>query len=137
MSKIIWSEFLSVENEEIDNQHKNWIEIFNTSYDRMMGKDYSTLSQIGVDALINMQEYTDMHFAFEEKYMQEINYPDAAEHKLKHDFFRIKLKRIRQDFDNGNPKLNSEVMKIIETWFVEHIQREDQKYNLFKKKLMP
>ncbi len=133
MPKIVWSESFSVGNDKIDKQHKKWIEIFNKAYDKMMGNDYSNLSQIGIDALSDMQSYAEMHFEFEENYMKQINYPDFASHKFQHDLFSMKLKRIHQDFDNGIPKLNSEIMKIIETWLVDHIQIEDQKYKIVDK----
>ncbi|MBF0228980.1 MAG: hemerythrin family protein [Desulfamplus sp.] len=131
MPKITWSELLSVGNEEIDNQHKRWIEIFNTSYDKMMCDDYSLLSNIGIDALKQMMEYAQMHFEFEEKYMQQINYPALVEHKFQHDLFKVQLHKINQNFENGISKLNSEIMKMIENWLIGHIQTEDQKYKFF------
>ncbi|MBF0378638.1 MAG: hemerythrin family protein [Desulfamplus sp.] len=131
MAKITWSELLSVGNEEIDNQHKRWIEIFNTSHDKMMSCDYSLLSRIGIDALKQMMEYVQMHFEFEENYMQQINYPALLEHKLQHEFFKLQLDKINQDFENGISKLNSEIIKLIENWLIGHIQKEDQKYKTF------
>ncbi|MBF0231965.1 MAG: hemerythrin family protein [Desulfamplus sp.] len=133
MAKIIWSESFSVGHEDIDNQHKQWIEIFNESYDKMMGNDYSVLSSIGIDALKRMQTYAQMHFGFEEKYMEQINYPDLAQHKRLHEIFEFQLDRINKEFAEGTPRLNSEIMKTIENWLVGHIQNEDQKYNTFRK----
>lgn len=134
MPKIIWSDAFSVENEDINNQHRRWIEIFNDAYDKMMGNDYSLLSRIGVDALKQMRDYANMHFGFEEQYMADIRYPALEEHMRQHKIFELQLDRIDKDFEKGITKLNSEIMKIIENWLVEHIQREDQKYNAFIKR---
>ncbi|MBF0469593.1 MAG: hemerythrin family protein [Desulfamplus sp.] len=133
MTKIIWSESFSVGYEDIDNQHKQWIEIFNEAYDKMMGNDYSALSDIGTDALKKMREYARMHFGFEEKYMEQINYPDLAQHKLLHEMLLLQLDRINKEFEEGVPRLNSEIIKVIENWLVGHIRHEDQKYNTFRK----
>lgn len=133
MPKIIWSDSLSVEDEELDNQHKKWIEIFNTSYDKMMGDNYSILSTIGVDALKDMREYTAIHFQFEEQHMENMKYPGFTAHKRQHDLFKLHIERISKDFENGITKLNSEIMKILENWFIGHIQKEDQQYNMFRK----
>jgi len=133
MPKIIWSDSFSVDNDEIDNQHRRWIEIFNQSYDKIMGNDYSLLSRIGIDALQQMRAYAKMHFRFEEQHLVNISYPDLEKHKRQHRVFEHQLDQINQDFENGVTKLNSEIMKLIENWLIMHIQREDQKYKVFIK----
>ncbi len=129
MPKIVWSKDFSVGHPEIDSQHQKWIDIFNTAYDRMMNQGIEELSTLGIDALEEMYSYAEMHFKFEETYMEKIGYPDLASHIKIHNAFKGKLERIRNDFHNNIRPLNSEVMKLIENWLVDHILSEDQKYN--------
>ncbi|MBF0202740.1 MAG: hemerythrin family protein [Desulfamplus sp.] len=131
MSKILWSENFSVGHSEIDNQHQKWIEIFNTSHDKMMSGVYKEISTLSSDALNAMREYSKMHFAFEEAYMEKIGYPDLVRHKLLHQTFMVQLNRMYDDCENGILMLNSEIMKVIENWLVNHILSEDQQYKAF------
>lgn len=131
MPKIQWRDEFSVDHDEIDAQHKTWVEILNTAHDRMMNKSGEDLSSLGRDAITQMIEYADMHFEFEEKYMEEMGYTELAEHRQIHDFFKMKLKRIKDDYDNGVKQLNSEVIKMISNWLMDHILKEDQKYKLY------
>lgn len=131
MPKIIWSDTFSVGNEEIDSQHKRWIDIFNTAFDRMMGDDVQSLSTLGIDAIEEMRQYAKMHFAFEEAYMEKIGYPDLEAHRKIHTAFHNKLERIRDAFNDDIRPLNSEVLKMIENWLVEHIVGEDGKYKRY------
>ena len=128
MPKIVWSEDFSVGHLEIDGQHRKWIDIFNTAYDRMMNQSIEKLSTLGIDALEEMHQYATMHFEFEEAYMKRIGYPDLASHIAIHNAFKGKLERIRNDYQNNIRPLNSEIMKLIENWLVNHILSEDQKY---------
>lgn len=127
MTQIIWSDDLSVGHAEIDRQHKKWIDIFNTAHDKMMNKNIENLSGIAIEAVNEMHRYAETHFAFEEAYMEEIGYPEISKHKLQHAIFTSHLKRIHDDINKGKHPLNSEIMKIIENWFVNHIRSEDQK----------
>ncbi|MCK5097064.1 MAG: hemerythrin family protein [Desulfobacteraceae bacterium] len=129
MAKIIWTEKFSVQNDEIDEQHKKWIEIYNKAHERMM--NYSKLEDtigIGKDALKDMIEYGKYHFSFEEKFMEEIRFSGIDEHKKIHEAFTKKLDLLALEMQNEVLVLNSEVIKVIENWLVDHILVEDQKY---------
>lgn len=128
MPKIIWTDDFNVGHPEIDAQHKKWVDIFNTAHDQIMSGDSKILSTMGIDAVNAMMEYAATHFEFEEKYMEEMGYPDIKNHREAHHFFSLQLKRINDDFLNGNKLLNSEVIKIISNWLVDHILNMDQKY---------
>lgn len=83
---------------------------------------------IGKDALKDMIEYGKYHFASEEKFMEKIGYPGIEEHKKIHEVFVGKLNTLDEQMQNGILVLNSEVIKIIENWLIDHILNEDQKY---------
>ncbi|MCK5311094.1 MAG: hemerythrin family protein [Desulfobacteraceae bacterium] len=129
MPKIEWTNDFSVQNKEIDDQHKKWIGIYNKAHDRMMGySPENDTIDIGKDALKDMIEYGKFHFSFEEKFMEKIGYSGIDEHKKIHDDFTKKLDLLDLEMQSDIFVLNSEVIKVIENWLVDHILNEDQKY---------
>ncbi len=128
MSKIEWDESFSVNNREIDNQHKEWIKIYNKMYEGLIGADSNTYQDTAVEVLEAMLEYTRKHFSFEEEYMRKINYPDVIEHYRIHKDFDTQIYGYSRDIREGRVVLNSQILKIIENWLLDHILVEDKKY---------
>lgn len=129
MAKIQWTQDFSVNNPGIDQQHQRWIEIYNLAHDRMMSDEpIASKKNIGKNALTEMIDYGKFHFSFEEDFMEKIGYPDLETHKQIHKDFTQKLNRISAQMDRGEYVLNSEVIKLIENWLVQHILHEDRKY---------
>ena len=131
MPKIEWDDSFSVNNIEIDDQHKKWIEIFNKMHENLMTGDNTTQQIAGAEALKAMHEYALNHFSFEEKYMREINYPDLIKHHRIHKDFDTQIFSYNRDIQEGKIVLNSHIIKLIKNWLLDHIQIEDKKYALF------
>jgi len=127
MGLIQWSEKYSVGNELIDEQHKKWIEIYNTAHEKMMSSDETLFRSIGVDALTEMKAYAEYHFSSEENFMESIGFDQLESHKRLHNVFRNRIEKIILDIHKGNHVLNSEIIKTVENWLVNHILTEDQK----------
>ena len=71
MGKIEWNDTFSVNNPEIDAQHKEWIAIYNKMYDKMTNGDLRELRTLAADSLRLMLDYTRHHFEYEEAYMKQ------------------------------------------------------------------
>ncbi|MFH1155569.1 MAG: bacteriohemerythrin [Pseudomonadota bacterium] len=127
MPIIVWTKDFSVGNDAIDEQHKRWITIYNRAHDRMMTCTIEALSTLGADALKEMITYTEFHFSFEEQFMESIGYPDLSNHRKLHRQFCCELDRIALLMHQGEGPLNSEIVKLIETWLRSHILNEDKK----------
>ena len=67
MSIIEWDDSYSVNNDEIDKQHKEWIDIYNKMHDSMMSRE-SSIEQT-TEILQAMSNYAQNHFNYEEEYM--------------------------------------------------------------------
>ncbi len=126
MPKIEWNESFSVGVAEIDEQHRRWIELINKLHDALMGKKVS--SGMTDKILSEMIDYTHFHFAFEEEYLQKINYADLKKHRYQHEFFKKNLLGKLQEERAGKLVLNTEVMKMLVHWLQDHILQEDMKY---------
>lgn len=129
MPQIIWDETFSVKVEEIDAQHKKWIEIINQLHNCLMSPD--GLHEITIKTLEAMVDYGVFHFSFEEDYLRKIGYPDIEAHKKEHDLFLNKIMQYRDAERAGKLVLNSEIMRILQQWLKEHILNEDKKYSAF------
>jgi hemerythrin len=131
MSRIEWDDALSVKNDEIDDQHKKWIEIHNRLHEVLLSGNMDDVNKIGVETLQEMQEYAHYHFNFEEEYMEKINYPGIVEHRRLHKDFDTRIYNTNREVQDGQVVLNSAILKVLKSWLLEHILHEDQKYCRF------
>jgi len=131
--KLEWKDTYSIGNDELDAQHKKWIELFNRLDSMMMEKDSKRLSQIKADVLQEMSDYVDYHFSYEEEYMRSIGFPEVDRHWRMHKDFRNRIYTLCRDQQEGGIVLNSEVMDMIRNWLLEHIIKQDIKIMHFKR----
>ncbi len=121
--KFVWDDLYSVQNEEVDNQHKQLFALVNKLE---VGLDQKQVKAI----IMDLYKYTRRHFASEEKMMKEVGYPKYEEHIILHDDLITKLNEISlQNFDDKEAiwKLN----KFVVNWLTEHILHQDMGYTKF------
>ncbi len=87
MDKIVWDESFSVGLKDMDEQHKQIINIVNKLTEI---KEMHVNSEIISATLSKMREYADNHFKKEETYLLESDYPFYSMHKIQHRGFRKK-----------------------------------------------
>jgi hemerythrin len=125
MSLLTWDESFSVKVAEIDAQHQRLFEMINQLYDAMKaGKGKEVISEV-LDGLV---EYTQVHFATEEKYFDEFHYEHTLAHKLAHKKFVDKVSLFKAQYEAGNQSLSIEIMKFLKEWLTNHIKGTDQQY---------
>ncbi len=128
MSYFDWNDSFSVNVVEFDQQHKKLVEMINDLGEAMkQGKGKDVLGKI-INGLIT---YTETHFASEEKYFDQLNYPETATHKKEHKELAKKVADFEQGFEEGRIHLSMEIMVFLKDWLVEHIQGTDKKYSSF------
>jgi hemerythrin len=128
MALITWSDALSVNIKEIDDQHKCLIELLNKLHDSMKaGKGNDIIGPILSDLL----SYTSFHFATEEKYFQQYSYPEYLRHKKEHDDLRHRTKALHTSYKEGKLTITIEVMTFLKNWLSNHILVSDKKYSSF------
>jgi len=124
-SPLIWTKELSVNVEEIDNQHKKLISIANTLLEHIENKTADdTISSI-LDELI---DYTKYHFETEEKYFEQYDYEHAATHAQQHAIFVSKIKSFKRKFVKKELHISDKVLVYLRKWFFDHIIVSDKKY---------
>jgi hemerythrin len=120
-----WTDTLSVGVNEIDTQHKNLVCYLNDLHFAMsQGKGKEILQSL----LVRLVAYTQVHFAAEEKYMKQWNYPGYVYHKGEHDAFVKKVAEFKAKFEAGQTALSIEILNFLKEWVGNHIQGTDKKY---------
>ena len=131
MSRIEWDDKFSTNNSEIDAQHKKWIGIYNKLHETLLRGKLPELLDVTVKTLKEIQDYANYHFKFEEDFMKSINYPHIVEHKRLHTDLDSKIYELNRDVREGRAVLNTQVIKIMKNWIIDHILEADKKYAEF------
>lgn len=131
MSQIEWDESFSIGHGEIDEQHKKWIDIYNRLDRILIEGDLESQGRITQETLEAMLDYTRFHFKFEEQYMRAIGYPGIAAHARVHKDFDNLVYKFYRDVLDGVTLLNTQLLKTIKSWLLNHILVEDMKYSRF------
>lgn len=127
MDLLEWDEKYSVGHEELDTQHKEWLRIMNELHASLVSIDDQALEQVTTEALLAVIEYAETHFQFEEKLMEDAGYEDLEYHRKIHTHFHGKMNRLYDQHVGGQIVLNSQLMKTLQSWLIEHILSEDKK----------
>jgi hemerythrin len=126
MSIMKWSDNLSVQIQEIDQQHQKLIQLINNLHEAMLQKQGKQAVEKTIDELA---AYTVYHFSTEEKYMQNFRYPGYLSHKKEHDSFVHQVDVFQKDYMAGKLGLSLEIMNFLRDWVTNHIQVSDKKYS--------
>ncbi len=79
-----------------------------------------------------LAHYVDIHLASEEFVMKQLEYPDYAAHKTKHDEFRGWMKAILNSSLDSKDELHSpELADHLLEWWYDHILKDDMAYKTF------
>jgi hemerythrin len=126
-----WNQTYELGIEEIDNQHKQLVEIVSQLHEKLANK--YTIETLKA-SLRFVVDYTKFHFEAEEKYMKNCNYPELAPHQKLHteliNEVMVILKGLKET-SNINPK---ELIEFLEKWVTNHIAEEDKKFGIFLEK---
>jgi len=123
--KLSWSQKISVNNEEIDRQHKTLFSIIH----KLAGlKNKSKNSGSTLEILKELIHYSEYHFNLENKYMVEHKYPALEKHMNEHIDYTKKIGKFIEDFEKRDAELNIEILKYLADWWTGHVSNDDLKY---------
>jgi len=127
MPLIKWKNKYTVNNQQLDSDHKKIFDLFNKMYDECLATGTVACTCIMLDELISFTEY---HCKTEEDYMAKIGYNNLEEHIIKHNDIMQRLRKIKQDQEDNLQTVTMALMVLIGNWIRLHIIEEDMKYNL-------
>ncbi len=77
--------------------------------------------------------YVDHHLSEEEKFMEEIGYPELDKHRKAHDIFRREIYNLIPYVKSGDPKAFRQALAYAWGWLYTHITKTDKKYGIYAK----
>lgn len=120
-----WSNSYSVGIGSIDAQHQNLFRLADELYAAMnAGQGKAVCAKI-LDRLV---QYTNTHFAHEERLMRLHDYPDFAAHKAQHDALCKQVQQFQADFNSGRVAMTIQLFQFLKKWLQEHIKGTDRLY---------
>ena len=128
MKELKWGKILSVGVEEIDEDHRKLVDIFNVLNHAVADDESPDYLRAILEELINC---TVWHFSHEERLMLKHRYPDAAAHTQEHRELIDSARELQQAVLQGGQAVSEEHIVFLERWLTEHILTADQKLGSF------
>ena len=123
MDIVCWQKSYSVGSEQIDNEHKVFVEIIGRIHDAVLKeKSINDIKRL----IRELETYAVFHFVSEENIMIDSEFPGVEEHKKEH-------KELLKTLDNKIKKIASReedpntLVYFLINWFVEHTTNRDLK----------
>jgi hemerythrin len=118
-----WKDTYNIGVKEIDNQHRGLFDIISKLFTSRL---YEPDGKYFFLMLNNFVEYTRVHFATEERYMQEAQYPKFAEHRREHELFIAQVSQLVQDIEKKEPDIEDKILGFLKDWYLAHILGTDR-----------
>ncbi len=128
MKNIVWSRILSVDFEEIDEDHRKLVGIFNELNRAVTAGDAADYLAATLEELINC---TVWHFSHEERLMLKHRYEGIEEHKAEHRELIQSAKELQQQLLQAGAGVAEEQITFLERWLTGHILTTDQRLGAF------
>ena len=122
MREIVWSDVLSVEFDEIDEDHHKLVDLFNTLNHAIADGDNPDYVEAILDELIAC---TVWHFKHEERLMMKHDYKGFADHKEEHLALIESAQKLYEKFIQQDKQLSNDDIEFLDQWLTEHILTTD------------
>jgi hemerythrin len=127
---IPWLPHYEVNVSEIDHQHRELFRMFNDLLDATWdGKGKDSIKE----GIIFLADYVVNHFATEEKFMRQYEFPDYPDHKKAHDNFTADVTTFIKEY--GIKEISSELLVSVVIklgdWTRDHIRGMDHELGTF------
>lgn len=133
MKDLVWGKILSVGVDEIDEDHRKLIHIFNILNHAVIKGETPEYLVATLEELINC---TVWHFSHEERLMLKYRYPEIEEHKAEHRELIESAKELQQKVLQSDKPVAEEHIEFLERWLTEHILTADGRLGSFLSQVM-
>jgi hemerythrin-like metal-binding protein len=130
---LVWDSTLSVHVDEIDDDHRRLVNLFNILGRSVAQGDATDYIEAVLEELITC---TVWHFRHEERLMLKYRYEGIAEHKTEHQELIDSVKVLQQKFLQKGNAVSDDDIEFLEHWLTEHILVADMKLGSYLGELM-
>ena len=125
MSLIEWGEELEIGLPSVDGQHEKLVSIINTLNDALeIGSANRVLSSVFDD----LCDYTQFHFAYEEKLFKQYHYKETEKHIQEHQELIANIRVLKRKMREGDFMVSVETMSFLKDWLSVHILQSDKAF---------
>jgi len=128
MDLLTWEDKYSVKVAEIDTQHKQMFEMINNLFRSL--QEFKAPDQIQ-PIIKGFIDYANFHFATEEKYFTQFNYPQKDVHIQAHRMYSTRIQELLDNSTKDKVLVSTQLMDFVEDWWIQHVTGMDQKYAQF------
>lgn len=122
----VWTkEELGLDVPDMDREHQTLIAKMNALYDAIENKQPNDQVQKFVD---DLAAYTTQHFADEEAYMESVQFPGLATHKIIHGQLLKQFSEHMEEYKKTQT-LGKSFFNFLKVWLTGHIRGIDRKYS--------
>lgn len=126
MSKLAWSDEMSVGVRELDDEHKTIVDLLNQLHDGILAGNESK-ALVGIFTTLILE--TKKHLAHEERLLAQTNFPNIQEHHKAHDAVLCKGLILQARFMSGSTEpFTMEAFHQARSWLETHILDLDKEY---------
>ncbi len=133
MKDLVWGNILSVGVDEIDEDHRKLLNIFNVLNRSVREKESPDYLAAVLEELINC---TVWHFSHEERLMLKYGYSGIEEHKADHRELIQSAKELQQEILQADRPVSDEHIEFLERWLTEHILTADMRLGSYLSQVM-
>ena len=128
MNHFVWKDSFNIGVNEIDNQHKLFLDYVNECYNSACHDNQRRVT----DATIyDLKVYAATHFRFEEGLMKEKGYSTLEEHIKQHIYFESQVVELEKANAGGNNRTVESLLTFLKDWFLKHVLEHDKKLAAF------
>lgn len=133
MKDIAWGRVLSVSVDEIDEDHRKLVSIFNVLNHAVSDKESADYLRAVLEELINC---TVWHFSHEERLMLKYRYGEAAEHKAEHQELIASARELQEKILRADKPVAEDDIVFLERWLTGHILTADMRLGSYLSQVM-
>lgn len=122
MKDIVWNNTLSVEVEEIDDDHRKLVELFNILTHAVADGDSDAYIDAVLEELITC---TIWHFRHEERLMIKHAYPQYEAHRAEHAELVDSAQALQCELRDQKRPISAEDIRFLDRWLTGHILSTD------------
>jgi hemerythrin len=133
MKELSWSNTLSVEVQEIDDDHRKLVDLFNMLSHSVEEGDEPKYIEAVLEELISC---TAWHFRHEERLMVKYGYKDYDEHLSEHQKLIESARELQQKLKQEGHQISNQNIGFLENWLTEHILVDDMRLGSYLAQVM-
>ncbi|MEE8393412.1 MAG: bacteriohemerythrin [Rhodospirillales bacterium] len=135
MSYVSWNEKFSTGIKRIDEDHMGLFDLVDQFHEAYAsGRGFNELDPVFEE----LMAYTERHFSYEEKMLEDAGYPDIETHREGHEHLKGEVENLYRRYKEGertdtDSDLCLEILSFLSNWLHFHILEEDMNYREFLK----